>query len=115
MTDPKNKKRSSPISFRPPEGLRAELYARQLKSGQSMNAFITEAVFGRPSPRQTRRPPIEKAELAKLLALAADIRDKLDDLQTEQSRTGQNALYEQAFEDLNVLRSAIFSALGRKP
>jgi len=115
MTGPKNRKRSSPISYRPPEVLRGELLARQLKSGLSMNAFITEAIFERPAPRQTRRPPIEKAELAKLLALAACIRDKLDALQNDPSIPEHDDRLDQALDDLNMLRSAIFSALGRKP
>jgi len=85
--------------------------ARHLKSGLPMNAFITEAIFSRPTPRQTRRPPIEKAELAKLLAIAANIRDGLDACQD----TVADDRMEQALDDLSVLRSAIFSALGNKP
>ena len=114
MTGPKNnKKRSAPISYRPPEGLRGELYARHLKSGLSMNAFITEAIFGRPMPRQTRRPPVEEVELVKLLALAASIRDELTSLQnTPQDHLEAERLLS-ALDDLTVLRSAIFSALGR--
>ncbi len=115
MTDPKNKKRSSPISYRPPEGTRSELFVRQLKSGLCMNAFITEAIFGMPSPRQVRRPPIEKAELARLLALAANIRDQLDALQNDPSIPERDDQLDRALDDLNVLRSAIFSALGRTP
>ena len=114
MTGPKNnKKRSAPISYRPPEGLRGELYARHLKSGLSMNAFITEAIFGRPMPRQTRRAPVEEVELVKLLALAASIRDELASLQnTPQDHLEAERLLG-ALDDLSVLRSAIFSALGR--
>lgn len=114
MTDPKNiRKRSAPISYRPPEDLRGELYARHLKSGLSMNAFITESIFGKRVPRQTRRPPVEEVELVKLLALAASIRDELASLQdTPQDHQMAERLVK-ALDDLSVLRSAIFSAIGR--
>ena len=108
MPSKKTTKRSAPISYRPPRGLEGELLARHLKSGLSMNAFITEAIFSKSSPRQVRRPSVEKEELARLLVLAAKIHDAL----VAHDLTGIER--EQALEDLSVLRGAIFSALGFK-
>lgn len=111
MSEKKTSKRSAPISYRPPQHLRGELAARHLKSGLSLNAFITEAIFSKPAPRQVKRPPVEKADLAKVLALAGQIRDEL---MANQQLLSEEKL-EQALDDLSVLRSAIFTALGFKP
>jgi hypothetical protein len=115
MPDRKDSKRSAPISYRPPAALRGELYARQLKSGLSMNAFITKSIFDAPVPRQSRRPSMEAGELARLLGHAARIRERLDEI----AETGDDSAGAQhiatAQEDIATLRAAILKAMGRAP
>jgi hypothetical protein len=112
MPDRNDSKRSAPISYRPPAAMRGELYARQLKSGLSMNAFITQSIFDAPVPRQSRRPAMEAGELARLLAHAASIRERLD----ESGEHGAGAqLLAAAQEDIATLRTAILKAMGRAP
>lgn len=135
MPDRKDRKRSAPISYRPPAALRGELYARQLKSGLSMNAFITQSIFDAPAPRQSRRPPMEAGELARLLNHAARIRERLDEIAAEsgegsasdpKSQSGVDhtacnggeeiaQLLAAAQEDIATLRAAILKAMGRAP
>lgn len=116
MPDQKTTRRSAPISYRPPVALRGELYARQLRSGLSMNAFITKAIFDVPIPRQGRRPPIEKGDLARLLNHAAQIRDRLHGIALSDGGDSTNgALIEAAMEELATIRTALIKALGRTP
>lgn len=102
MTD--EKKRAAPISYRPPEILREEFQQRVEKSGLSVNAFITQAVFGAPAPRQARRPPLEKQDIARLLCEAARLRAQLDTLPRETiifARNHQHAvLMSQLFDEM---------------
>lgn len=116
MPDRNDKKRAAPISYRPPTSLRAELYARQLKSGLSMNAFITKAIFDAPVPRQSRRPRVEAGELAKLLNQAARIRKRLDEISTGSDDDPANGELNTAVqEELATLRTALLKAMGRAP
>ncbi|WP_448734474.1 hypothetical protein [Agrobacterium sp. 22-221-1] len=61
------------------------------KSGLSVNAFITQAVFASPPPRQSRRPSVATQDLARLLAEAAALRAQLPGARvTDGSRRSRN-------------------------
>jgi hypothetical protein len=111
MTD--DRKREPPISYRPPEDLRAEFRARVESSGLSVNAFITQAIFAGIAPRQARRPSIEKQDLARLLAEAAQLRQQLDALPLEGAH--QVRLHEEAVATLRDIRTLLMQAMGRAP
>lgn len=115
MSEDRSKTRPAPITYRPPKALQAELHARQRRSGLSMNAFITEAIFGATAPRQYRRPPIEKTELARLLGYAADIHDRLDTLIADDGCGEDGAVMGAVMEELATIRAALIRALGRSP
>lgn len=106
MTD--REKRRAPISYRPPKGREAEFDARVAESGLPVNAFITQRVFG------NQRRNAEKAELARLLAEAARINDRLH----EAALSGAEAntlLLESCQDELHGIRNALMSLMGRKP
>jgi hypothetical protein len=115
MSKRTGKKREAPISYRPPAELREEFAARVEKSGLSTSAFITQAVFSREPPRQSRRPPVEQKMLAQLLFRAAQIRDQLHEIATTDPDEDQTMLMERAVDDLAELRAAILKGMGRKP
>lgn len=115
MSKRTGKKREAPISYRPPAELRAEFAERVEKSGLSTSAFITQAVFSREPPRQSRRPPIEEKMLAQLLFRAAQIRDQLHEISATGPDENQTLLIEQAVGELAELRAAILKGMGRKP
>lgn len=117
MTESKtDNKREAPISYRPPAALREEFFARVERSGLSTNAFLTQAVFGQPAPRQKRAVAIDGAVLARLLGEAASIRDALHEITLSGGDTPANALrLEAAMDDLAVIRAALIKAYGRKP
>lgn len=115
MTEKKKETRPAPISYRPPAHLRDEFQARVEKSGLSVSAFLTKCVFGKLSPRQTRRPPLEKKLIAKLLGEAARIRDALHEISLRGDCLENALLVEQAVEELTAIRTLLMKAMGRKP
>jgi hypothetical protein len=116
MTDKTDKKRDSPISYRPPAKLRAEFQRRVDESGLSANAYITKALFDLPTPRRARRPPVEKQMLAQLLARSAAIRDALDGAArvAGDDRRAADAL-QSAYDELTVIRAALLKMMERAP
>jgi hypothetical protein len=105
-------KREAPISYRPPEHLREEFRARVEKSGLSVSGFITSSIFGSEAPRQARRPPFEKRELARILAECIRVRGALDDVASGEH---DEALLAEAVRTLTEIRNALIAAQGRAP
>jgi hypothetical protein len=114
MPAEQSRKRKAPISYRPPEDLRAEFERRVNASGLSTSAFITKSVFGADPPRQSRRPTIDHQAVAKLLAALADVRDELHAVATASGQGGAVTV-DEAARSLTEIRAACFQALGRKP
>lgn len=105
-----SKKRPAPYSYRPPRD-REEAFARLVaESGLSVNAFLTEAVFGR-----SRHRPAEIRLLAKLLQMLAQIRDELRQLRIEGADGASLLLLESVLERLIEIRAAVFRCMGRTP
>lgn len=102
MTD---KKRDTPISYRPPVDLRDEFVRRVEASGLPVNAFITQAVFG------GRRRPAERELLAQIMAEAAIIRDQLDAI----ADSAQADHVDAALGELAVIRAALLKMMERAP
>lgn len=109
MPNENARKREAPISYRPPKDRAAEFRALVAESGMSVNAFITERVFG------ARRRPADPQMLARLLARAADIRDQLHDIQRGAAGETQALAIEAALDELAEIRSVLIRLMGRKP
>jgi len=71
------KKRDAPISYRPPESLRAEFRARLERSGMSASGYITQCVFAEAGPRAARSTTADRQLIARLLAETARLHDRL--------------------------------------
>lgn len=116
MQDTTKGQRERPISYRPPKKLRQEFHDRVARSGLTANAYITQAVFGREPPRQSRRPSVEHREVGRLLAELAALRDRLHAIERAAVEgVGTAPLLADAVRQLGELRAACFQALGRKP
>ena len=101
-------KRAKPYSYRPPKRLTEEFEQRAKESGLSVNAFITECVFGR-----TRHRPSELKALARIRAACANIADDMRRIGARPERAKSFELEEIARE-LALIRSALMSLMGRK-
>ena len=116
MPDDSISKREAPISYRPPQALREDFVRRVERSGLSISAFITKCVFDRDPPRQSRRPPVEEQDLARLLGRCAQLRDALHEIGLAQGRGSAVALtVEAALDELTAIRAALLKAMGRAP
>ena len=116
MPEQDEKKRAAPISYRPPNELRAEFDERVLASGLSTSAFITKSVFGRDPPRRSRRPSVEHEAVAQILVGLAQLRDELHAIAVHLGEGSvDHALIEEAVRPLTEIRALCFKALGRKP
>lgn len=105
------KRRETPISYRPPAKLRDEFHTRARNSGLSLNGFITRAVFGGEAPRTRRKPPVEQADLAVLMALAASIADRL----AAQPEEAREETLSSCHEELVLIRTCLMQIMGRDP
>jgi len=110
MTKTRDKKRQSPISYRPPEHLRAEFERRVKESGLTINAFLTESWHGR-----NRHRPSETKLLARLLAQCAVFADRERKLQANEPSAEQSSRSGEIKTLLTEIRSALFLLMGRKP
>lgn len=113
MPERDKRKRSAPISYRPPKAMREEFARRVAASGMNANAFITQSIFERDPPRQVRRAPVNTAEIARLVGECARLRDRLASIEADGAGEGVEALVAEAILHLTEIRTACFEALGR--
>jgi hypothetical protein len=74
-------------------------------------------LLGAPAPRQVRRPPVERKELARLLGELGKIGGNLNQL-ARAANTGvviDATEVSEALAGLGAVRDAILTALGREP
>jgi len=109
------KKRSSPISYRPPRGLEDEFVLRVERSGLSTNAYISSLWCSAELPRKVRSAPIEKAILARILGKLAIIADELR-CARRFAETDENIrqIVSECRESLVEVRALVFRTMGRR-
>lgn len=104
-----------PVRLSPEE--RAFIDAAAERAGLTTASYARETLLGAPPPRQVRRPPVERKELARLLGELGKIGGNLNQLA---KATNQGLVVYQneilvALGGLRVLRDALLKALGREP
>lgn len=109
MTEQTKPKRKSSLSYRVPKALEAELERRLALSGLTVNAFLTEAWYGR-----SRIRPDENLKLAQLLAEEQRQSDLLRSLDIDALELPQiHALLETIAEEKMLIRTALLRLMGR--
>ena len=96
---------------------RQNLDDRSALSGLMPGSYVRQTVFGAPMPRQVRRPPIEKRELARLLFELGHIGGNINQIAraANSNRPVTDAEIQKALVQLGECRAAILKALGREP
>lgn len=96
---------------------RAALDAAAEKAGLTTSSYARQAMLGAPAPRQVRRPPVERRELARLLGELGHIGGNLNQL--AKSANTSVVVYGNeiaaALGQLREMRDAVLVALGREP
>ena len=117
MTDEKNNSRPSPFTVRLTGEERAELERRAERAGLSLGGYFKSAAFNTPPPPQSRRPPADRTELAKLLAAIGRIGNNINQL----ARVANAGSWPESKElgkactDIKSIRTALMTALGVDP
>src|ERR1700744_1234379 len=101
------------IRFTPEE--RASLDAAAERAGLTTGSYARDTLLGAPAPRQVRRPPVERRELARLLGELGHVGANLNQLarSANQGIPPYEAEVLRSLSDLTAVRDAILVALGR--
>src|ERR1700744_5085787 len=95
-----NRARTASLTIRLPDEERATIDAAAERAGLTAGSHARAVLLGAPAPRQVRRPPAERAELARLLGELGKVGGNL------------NQLAKSATSGLAVYHHEILRALG---
>ncbi|MEI9990193.1 MAG: plasmid mobilization relaxosome protein MobC [Rhizomicrobium sp.] len=96
---------------------RAIVEAKAERAGLTPSSYARQILLDAPAPRQVRRPPVERRELARLLGELGKIGGNLNQL-AKAANQGLTVYQNEillALGGLKVVREAILRALGREP
>jgi len=107
-------KRTPPFSIRLNTEERAELERRAERAGLTIGGYCKSVIFDTKPPRRSRRPPVEKKELARLLGEIGRLGNNLNQIARILNFESSVDLSElkTALNDLAVLRASVLMALG---
>ena len=85
------------------------------RAGLTPGSYARQVMLGAPAPRQVRRPPVERRELARLLGEIGHVGSNLNQIaRTMNFGNGIDAFdLKQTLGGLGLVRDAILKALGR--
>lgn len=104
------------VTIRLTEAEAAELNKRADDSRLTLAGYFRSAVMDTPPPPQSRRPPVDRKELAKLLGAMGRIGSNINQL-AKVANAGswpESASLHKACEDIRWMRRALMQALGTK-
>lgn len=110
------RQRSKDVRIRLTPAEYATLLAMAERAGLSLGGYARQALLEAEPPRQARRPPIERAELAKLLGQIGRIGSNLNQIARHANVEGRftdEAALHQLCDELRSIRDAALAALGR--
>lgn len=114
MTDEFPVKRNPPFSIRLSKEERTEIETRAEAAGLTIGGYCKSVIFNSPPPRRSRRPPIDKVELARLLGEIGRLGNNLNQIAHKLHMESLVDLPElrDALKDLAILRASVVMALG---
>lgn len=117
MSGTETRARNCHLTIRLTPEERAAIDAAAGRASLTAGSYARNAVLGAPAPRQVRRPPVERRELARLLGELGHIGSNLNQL-AKSSNMGE-IVYEADVLDMLAslvpVRDALLKALGREP
>ena len=96
---------------------RAAIEAAAEKAGLATGSYGRQVLLSAPAPRQVRRPPVERRELARLLGEVGKLGSNLNQI-AKAVHMGQlvyTGELDSALAGVLEVRAAILRALGREP
>lgn len=109
--------RSDHLTIRLTPDERAAIDKAAERAGLTSGSYARQALLDAPPPRQVRRPPVERRELARLLGLIGNIGSNLNQIaKVGNSGDGVDAVdLDRELRYLHEARDALMKALGREP
>jgi uncharacterized protein (DUF1778 family) len=110
------RQRQKALRVRLTDAERAALDEAAEQAGLSLASYARQALLGAPPPRQARRPPVAKAELARVLAQLGKVGSNLNQL-AHAANVGaavDGVALAAELGELAAVRAALFAALGRQ-
>ena len=117
MAGSNKRQRGRMLSIRLTDAEAEQLEAAANRAGLSFGGYARQALLNAPPPRASRRPPIERAELARLLAHVGKLGSNINQL-AKYGNTGRlvdDSQLAAAAAAIIELRAEIMAALGREP
>jgi hypothetical protein len=108
------RKRIIPVRCTDYERVAIKAVAEQ--AGLSVGALLRALALGDAGPRAVRRPPIERAELARILGAIGKIGSNINQIAKAVNETRNLPSWSELAEmkaDIAVMRAAVLKALGR--
>lgn len=111
------RKRDFRVTIRLDEAEHDSVFDRADKAGLTLSGYFRFAVLKTPPPLQSRRPPVDRAELAKLLAAIGRIGNNMNQLARVANAGSwpESEALQQACNEITWIRSALMQALGVDP
>lgn len=107
------------ISFRVDAAEYSRIRAEADRGGVTVGTFARDVLIGAQAPRRVRRPPAEKAELARILGELGKIGSNINQLALKANigvlRVLDPMVLAQLQDDLDEMRDDLMRALGRQP
>jgi len=109
--------RTNHLKLRLTDDERSTLDAAAERAGLSLSGWARSTLLSAPPVRQARRPPVERAELARLLGQLGKIGGNVNQIARVLNGGGEADPPALAGlrDDIAVMRAAIMGALGREP
>lgn len=118
-TGTEKRQRQRIISFRVDKAEHERIKAEADRGGVTVGTFARDVLIGSQAPRRIRRPPTEKAELARILGELGKIGSNVNQLAAKANTGALRVLDPMALmqtqECLDEMRDAVMRALGRQP
>jgi mobilization protein NikA len=111
------RKRQYRVTIRLNEAEATELNKRADDSRLTLAGYFRSAVLNTPPPPQSRRPPVDRKELGKLLGAIGRIGNNINQL-AKIANAGswpEGKSLHKACEDIQWIRHTLMEALGTKP
>jgi hypothetical protein len=109
--------RTRHLTIRLTEEERAAIDASAERSGLKSGSYARNVLLGAPTPRQVRRPQVDKIAIARLLGELGSVGNNLNQIARGINRGRE--LYDEALQaalaQLRDIRDASLRALGRDP
>jgi hypothetical protein len=111
VADPKNRF----IAVRCTDDQHTTISAAADQAGLSIGAYLRALAVGMPGPRSVRRPPIERKELARLLAHIGKLGSNINQVAKAANTTRNLPSWSELAvmrEDIRMMRTAVLKALN---